>query len=38
MIRIDEQVISDEWMLRYPELVPTRLDYEKGALVLSVPD
>jgi len=37
MIRRDEQEILEDWLLLYPGLAVERLDFEKGAAVLSVP-
>ena len=37
MIRADEQAIAEDWKARYPEIVGYRLDFEKGAEILTLP-
>ena len=37
MIRPDEQAIADDWLSRYPGTEIDRLDFEKGAAVLTLP-
>lgn len=37
MIRVDEQVIAEDWHDRYPELSRVDLDFEKGAAVFTAP-
>lgn len=37
MVREGEQSIAADWEARFPELAARRLDFEKGALVLTVP-
>lgn len=36
MIRRDEQEIAEDWLARYPEFTVERLDFEKGAAVMSI--
>ncbi|MFM8240414.1 MAG: hypothetical protein ACKOAW_08890 [Actinomycetota bacterium] len=37
MIRVDEQQIAQDWLERYPGTETLSLDFEKGALVLTLP-
>jgi predicted O-methyltransferase YrrM len=36
MIRRDEQEIADDWLGRYPEFGVERLDFEKGAAIMTL--
>lgn len=37
MIRVDEQQIAQDWSGRFPDMQSQALDFEKGALVLTLP-